>query len=76
MNKPCPHLLAKSVANGSLTLVEHTEHVLAAAEKLAKHSLFNERERATARWGAILHDMGKASPVFQRRLKTRYDSMI
>lgn len=76
MNKPCPHLLAKSPENGNVTLVEHTEHVLAAAKKLAGYSNFCEIDKAAVRWGAILHDMGKASPIFQRRLKARYDPMV
>jgi len=73
MTKPCPHLLAKSPENGNVTLVEHTEHVLAAAEKLAEYSGLDDKGRATAWWGAILHDMGKANPIFQRRLKVRRD---
>lgn len=73
MTKPCPHLMAKSLENGNVTLVEHTEHVLAAAEKLAEHLNLDEQGRAIVRWGAILHDMGKASPIFQRRLTQARD---
>jgi CRISPR-associated endonuclease/helicase Cas3 len=65
--------MAKSPKNGSVTLVEHTEHVLAAAEKLADYLKLDENNRAITRWGAILHDMGKASPVFQRRLTQQRD---
>ena len=72
MNKPCPHLMAKSPENGNVTLVEHTEHVLAAAEKLANHLNLDEEKRSIVRWGAVLHDMGKASPIFQRILKPDY----
>jgi CRISPR-associated endonuclease/helicase Cas3 len=71
MNKPCSHLLAKSPENGNVTLVDHTEHVREAAEKIAEHLNLDERCRSVVRWGAILHDMGKASPIFQRRLKQR-----
>jgi len=73
MTKPCPHLMAKSAGNGNVTLVDHTEHVLAAAERIAEYLSLDERIRAIVRWGAILHDMGKASPIFQRRLKERPD---
>lgn len=76
MSKPCSHLLAKSPENGNVTLVEHTEHVLAAAEKLAEYSKLVDRSRAVVRWGAILHDMGKANPVFQQRLTVRWDSTV
>ena len=77
MNKPCPHLMAKSPENGNVTLVEHTEQVLAAAQKLADYLQLNAQQRSIVRWGAILHDMGKASPIFQRRLKPdfRWDTM-
>lgn len=74
MNKPATHLLAKGAANGSVTLVDHTEHVLAAVEKLAHYCQFDEQDRAAARWGAILHDMGKASPIFQKRLTVKRDT--
>jgi len=71
MNKPCPHLMAKSAEQGNVTLVDHTEHVLAAAEKIADYLKLDERDKAVVRWGAILHDMGKANPIFQYRLTHR-----
>jgi CRISPR-associated endonuclease/helicase Cas3 len=69
MTKPCPHLLAKSSGE---TLVEHTEHVLAAAEKIAGFLQLDERDCAVVHWGAVLHDMGKANPTFQERLSSSF----
>jgi CRISPR-associated endonuclease/helicase Cas3 len=62
---PHPHLLAKSRENGGTTLFDHLLHVAAAAESFARHL---KVDVATARLGAILHDIGKASPLFQERL--------
>ena len=50
MNKPCPHLMAKSAEQGNVTLVDHTEHVLAAAEKIADYLKLDERDKAVVRW--------------------------
>ena len=65
---PHPHLLAKSLENGGTTLYEHLLHVAAAADVFAHYA---NMDRATAWLGAILHDIGKASPLFQERLKGR-----
>jgi len=62
---PHPHLLAKSLDNGGTTLYDHLLHVAAAAEVFADYL---KVDVATARLGAILHDIGKASPLFQERL--------
>jgi CRISPR-associated endonuclease/helicase Cas3 len=59
-------LLAKSPERGGLTLREHTEHVIAAAVRMAAALGFNER---VARCGAVLHDLGKAHPFFQAVLR-------
>jgi CRISPR-associated endonuclease/helicase Cas3 len=75
MSKPCLHLMAKSPDQGNVTLVDHTEYVLAAAEKIAEYLQLNERDKAVVRWGAILHDMGKANPIFQYRLTHRRESV-
>ena len=48
------------------TLFDHLMHVKLAIEKIALHSGFNIQKAATA---AIFHDIGKAHPVFQERLK-------
>jgi CRISPR-associated endonuclease/helicase Cas3 len=59
-------LLAKSIENGGLTLYEHTAHVVAAIEYFAAALDFDVK---TARNGAILHDLGKAHPHFQNKIK-------
>jgi len=48
------------------TLQEHTEHVMLSAIKFAQHLKLDESIAAN---GAILHDLGKAHPYFQKRLK-------
>lgn len=57
-------LLAKSAPERT-TLLAHTEQVVSVAELLADYLSV---DKATARNGAILHDIGKAHPVFQKRL--------
>lgn len=57
-------LFAKSGPEWTL-LLDHLKHVAMAAEMFAKH--FN-MDIQTARNGAIMHDIGKAHPVFQKRL--------
>lgn len=69
--KPCLHLKAKSSEWGDVSLVEHLEQVVAACEKIAKSSGLDKKGIQIARIGAILHDIGKASPVFQERLSKR-----
>lgn len=57
-------LLAKSAQRGSppLSLLDHTRHVMAAAEVIAKELGYDVR---LVRLGAALHDLGKAHPHFQ-----------
>lgn len=62
----CQHILAKSPENGGLSLVAHLEHVVQAVQVMAMHWGF---ERDIAVKGAILHDIGKTSSVFQERLR-------
>lgn len=69
---PHPHLWAKSADNGSTSLLDHLEHVATAAEVLARHA---NLDPATARLGALLHDIGKASPIFQERLRSTSSRM-
>lgn len=68
--KPCNKLLmdilfAKSAPDWT-TLEEHLKHVASATSAFARHLKMNEQ---IAYHGAIMHDMGKAHPVFQKRLK-------
>lgn len=66
--KPLNEILAKSINYGGLTLLEHTQQVTEAIElfavKYAHH--FNVE---IARKGAVLHDLGKAHPHFQRKIQ-------
>ena len=48
-----------------MPLVTHLEQVVLVAEKVAKEL---SMDTYIARQGAILHDIGKASPIFQKRL--------
>lgn len=58
-------LFAKSKENGGVTLAEHTEHVIKAIEII---SGYYEIDRDSAFFGALLHDLGKGHPLFQKRL--------
>lgn len=57
-----PEILAKSERNGSVSLYQHLKNVADTAVVLAKHFGFDE---SIAQEGALLHDIGKASVVFQ-----------
>lgn len=69
MTKKYNHILAKSKRNGNVSLIEHLEHIACVAEAFAEYLGLDKR---IARTGAILHDIGKASPVFQERLEPTY----
>lgn len=58
-------LYAKSPERGGLTLAQHTAHVAACAERFADAWGF---DRALARAGAVLHDLGKGHPATQAML--------
>ena len=62
------HILAKSIENGGMTLESHLGSVASFAVLAARHA---GMDIEIARQGALLHDIGKASIVFQRRLKNR-----
>lgn len=51
------------------TLTDHLDHVVAATVKAAQAFGLDVE---LARQGAVLHDIGKAHPVFQNRLKESY----
>ena len=59
------HILAKS---DGMSLVQHLKDVAEAAYVFAQGVGLNPE---LARNGAILHDIGKASPIFQKSLKSR-----
>lgn len=62
-------ILAKGEQDGEITLVQHLSEVAELAEIVAKNLGLNTD---IARKGAILHDIGKVSPSFQRTLELGY----
>jgi len=64
-------ILAKSEENGHVTLVQHLSEVALIAEKVASNLGL---DASIAKRGAILHDIGKVSPLFQQTLYMRIKS--
>lgn len=64
----CNHIKAKGKPEFT-TLHEHLIHVSDATTKFAEY--FN-MDKETARLGAVLHDIGKTSTIFQKRLSPNY----
>ena len=62
-------ILAKHENSGGMPLALHLQCVANAAVVIARHVGLNEN---LARKGALLHDIGKASPLFQKTLKNGY----
>ena len=60
------HILAKSIENGGSTLKSHIESVAYFATIAANYAGLDV---SIVKQGAILHDIGKASPLFQKKLK-------
>ena len=63
------HIKAKSATNGDIPLKEHLLSVKKYAVSAANYFGLDEN---IAIKGALLHDIGKASPLFQRTLKKGY----
>lgn len=63
------HILAKHENAGALSLAEHLSNVSVVASKIATSIGLSAD---LARKGAILHDIGKVSPLFQQTLKNGY----
>ena len=63
------YILAKHEDNGGMPLTAHLKSVADAAVVIARYAGLDED---LARKGAILHDIGKVSPLFQRTLKHGY----
>lgn len=63
------HILAKGEENGRITLVQHLSEVALLAEKVAKNL---DLDSTIARKGAIMHDIGKTSSIFQKTLKKNF----
>ncbi|MFW5851210.1 MAG: CRISPR-associated helicase Cas3' [Bacteroidota bacterium] len=64
MKQICPHIKAKGKPEET-TLYDHLYLVCSVAKKIAEYS---NMDKEIARLGAILHDIGKTSTVFQKRL--------
>lgn len=65
--KPLEQILAKSINYGNLSLLAHTQQVAMTIRKFASMFAFVCNEKI-AYSGAILHDLGKAHPYFQRKI--------
>ncbi len=63
------HILAKSSKNGGIPLMPHLKDVALLAQSVAKNVGLNVD---IAYKGAILHDIGKVSSVFQATLKPEF----
>ncbi|OFX53985.1 MAG: CRISPR-associated helicase/endonuclease Cas3 [Bacteroidetes bacterium GWB2_41_8] len=63
------HILAKGDQNGKTPLTQHLSEVANLAEAVALNLGLNT---TIARKGAILHDIGKASPLFQQTLNKNF----
>ncbi len=63
------YILAKHEDDGAMPLTEHLKSVAETAVVFARYAGF---DTDTAYKGAILHDIGKVSPVFQKTLKHGY----
>lgn len=66
--KTVDQILAKSINYGCVTLLQHTQQVVAAIEVFSKSYSWNFNIDL-AKKGAILHDLGKAHPHFQRKIQ-------
>lgn len=69
MERKYDHILAKHEDNGLIPLSEHLLLVAKSAEIIARNIGLDP---SLARKGAIFHDIGKASTVFQKTLKHGY----
>ena len=63
------HILAKSEDRVRLSLIQHLQDVETMIVPLARHLGLDEY---TARQGALLHDIGKVSPLFRATLRHDY----
>lgn len=68
----CLKILAKHEDSGGLPLIVHLENVARIAESIAVNY---GMDADVARKGAVLHDIGKVSPLFQQTLKHGYVRM-
>lgn len=64
-------ILAKSERNGKISLCQHLKNVADIAVVVANHEGLDKQ---IAYEGAVLHDIGKVSPLFQKTLKSSFKS--
>ncbi|MDO4181173.1 MAG: CRISPR-associated helicase Cas3', partial [Bacteroidales bacterium] len=64
------HILAKSAQQGGQTLLQHLSDV---SNTICIIARYVGKDVTLARKGAILHDIGKASPLFQQTLVEDFD---
>lgn len=69
MTNKFDYILAKGAKNGNTPLTQHLSEVAILCEKVAENLGLNT---AIARRGGLLHDIGKASTLFQETLKEDY----
>lgn len=62
-------LLAKTPFDGALLLRDHAHQAGCAARRLAMHLGWDVSDCETAYHGGVLHDLGKAHPEYQQRLR-------
>lgn len=62
------NILAKSVNYGSVSLLDHTRQVVEAITLFAKN-FYTKFDSELAIKGAVIHDLGKAHPAFQQKIK-------
>lgn len=67
------YILAKHEDNGAMPLTKHLLDVSSVAVNLAHNLGLNE---TVAKKGALLHDIGKVSPLFQQSLKNGYNPQL
>lgn len=68
----CPHIKAKGKPEFT-TLHAHLNDVATVVERIADYL---NMDRLIARYGAVLHDIGKASTIFQKRLSPSYKRKV
>lgn len=68
----CLKILAKHEDSGALPLIVHLDNVARIAERIAVNY---GMDAGIARKGAVLHDIGKVSPLFQQTLRHGYVRM-
>lgn len=66
-------ILAKSQSNGNICLYQHLKNVADVAEVISEKIGLDKK---TAIEGALLHDIGKTNPIFQKYLLTNSSTTI